>query len=142
MRDQQRLQPAGIVEAIDGLRFRSQTEKHELSYLYEEKIANVGNAGRDGGCYYTPRPIIRAIVTVTAPQLGEPICGPAIGSAGFLCESFDCLNAANPKRTTSQDRFLQERTIYGKEKDKLAYWKCRRSRRRSRGRQFYCGFRR
>ena len=110
-----------IIEAIDGLRFRSQTEKHELSYLYEEKIKNMGNAGRDGGSYYTPRPLIRAIVAVTAPQLGETICDPAIGSAGFLCESFDYLKTSNPKRTTAQDRFLQERTLYGKEKDKLAY---------------------
>ncbi len=110
-----------IVEAIDGLHFRSQTEKHELSCLYEEKIKNMGNAGRDGGSYYTPRPLIRAIVAVTNPKLGETICDPAIGSAGFLCESFDYLRAENPKRTTAQDRALQERTLYGKEKDKLAY---------------------
>ena len=110
-----------IIEAIDGLRFRSQTEKHELSYLYEEKIKNMGNAGRDGGSYYTPRPLIRAIVAVTAPQLGETICDPAIGSAGFLCESFDYLKTNNPKRTVAQDRFMQERTLFGKEKDKLAY---------------------
>lgn len=56
-----------IVETIDELRFRSQTEKHELSYLYEEKIGNMGNAGRDGGSYYTPRPLIRAIVQVVSP---------------------------------------------------------------------------
>ena len=110
-----------IVEAVDGLHFRSQTEKHELSYLYEEKIKNMGNAGRDGGSYYTPRPLIHAIVAVTNPKLGETICDPAIGSAGFLCESFDYLRTQNPKRTTAQDRFLQERTFYGKEKDKLAY---------------------
>ena len=110
-----------IVETIDGLRFRSQTEKHELSYLYEEKIGKMGNAGRDGGSYYTPRPLIRAIVAVTAPKLGETICDPAVGSAGFLCESFDYLRTQNPQRTTAQDRTLQERTFYGKEKKSLAY---------------------
>jgi type I restriction enzyme M protein len=81
----------------------------------------MGNAGRNGGEYYTPRPLIRAIVAVTAPQLGETICDPAVGSAGFLCESFDYLRAQNPKRTTAQDRALQERTLYGKEKKSLAY---------------------
>jgi type I restriction enzyme M protein len=110
-----------IIDHIDELRFASQTEKHELSHLYEAKIKNMGNAGRNGGEYYTPRPLIRAIVAVTAPQLGETICDPAVGSAGFLCESFDYLRAQNPKRTTAQDRTLQERTFYGKEKKSLAY---------------------
>jgi type I restriction-modification system DNA methylase subunit len=51
-----------IIDHIDELRFASQTEKHELSHLYEAKIKNMGNAGRNGGEYYTPRPLIRAIV--------------------------------------------------------------------------------
>jgi len=110
-----------IIDQIDALRFRSQAEKHELSHLYETKIKNMGNAGRNGGEYYTPRPLIRASVAVTAPRLGETICDPAVGSAGFLCEAFDYLRAQNPKRTTAQDRTLQERTFYGKEKKSLAY---------------------
>ena len=110
-----------IIDHIDELRFQSQTEKHELSHLYEAKIKNMGNAGRNGGEYYTPRPLIRAIVTVTAPKLGETICDPAVGSAGFLCEAFDYLRAQNPKRTTAQDKRLQEATFYGKEKKSLAY---------------------
>jgi type I restriction enzyme M protein len=103
------------------LRFRSQTEKHELSHLYEAKIKNMGNAGRNGGEYYTPRPLIRAIVQVVKPHIGERIYDGAVGSAGFLCESFDYLKHTNPKRTTAQDRVLQERTFYGKEKKSLAY---------------------
>ena len=51
-----------VVEVIDTLRFRSQKEKHELSHLYEAKIKNMGNAGRNGGEYYTPRPLIRAMI--------------------------------------------------------------------------------
>ena len=109
------------IDHIDELRFASQTEKHELSHLYEAKIKNMGNAGRNGGEYYTPRSLIRAIVAVTDPKLGETICDPAVGSAGFLCESFEYLRAQNPKRTTAQDRALQERTFYGKEKKSLAY---------------------
>src|SRR5271165_4517903 len=77
-----------IIDHIDELRFRSQTEKHELSHLYEAKIKNMGNAGRNGGEYYTPRPLIRAIVQVVKPQIGDRIYDGACGSAGFLCESF------------------------------------------------------
>jgi type I restriction enzyme M protein len=110
-----------IIDHIDELCFASQSEKHELSHLYEAKIKNMGNAGRNGGEYYTPRPLIRAIVAVTAPKLGETICDPAVGSAGFLCEAFEYLRAQNPKRTTAQDRALQECTFYGKEKKSLAY---------------------
>ena len=110
-----------IIDHIDELRFRSQTEKHELSHLYEAKIKNMGNAGRNGGEYYTPRPLIRAIVQVVKPRIGERIYDGACGSAGFLCESFEYVKRENPKRTTTQDRVLQERTFYGKEKKSLAY---------------------
>lgn len=110
-----------IIDHIDELRFRSQVEKHELSHLYEAKIKNMGNAGRNGGEYYTPRPLIRAMVQVVKPKLGEKIYDGACGSAGFLCESFDYLKKSNPKRTTTQDRILQDRSFYGKEKKPLAY---------------------
>ncbi len=110
-----------IIDHIDALRFRSQTEKHELSHLYEAKIKNMGNAGRNGGEYYTPRPLIRAIIQVVQPRLGELIYDGACGSAGFLCESFDYLRQANPTRTVDQDTTLQTHTFYGKEKKSLAY---------------------
>jgi len=110
-----------IIDHIDELRFRSQTEKHELSQLYEEKIKRMGNAGRNGGEYYTPRPLIRAIVRVVQPKIGERIYDGACGSAGFLCESYDYLRQTNPQRTTAQDKTLQARTFYGKEKKSLAY---------------------
>src|SRR6266852_2696362 len=109
-----------IIDHIDELRFRSQTEKHELSHLYEAKIKNMGNAGRNGGEYYTPRPLIRAIVQVVQPKLADRIYDGACGSAGFLCESFEYLKAR--KNLTTQDfKTLQERTFYGKEKKSLAY---------------------
>jgi len=110
-----------VIDHIDELRFRSQSEKHELSHLYEAKIRNMGNAGRNGGEYYTPRPLIRAMVQVIDPQLGERIYDGACGSAGFLCEAFVYLQDRNPRRTTAQDRVLQEQTFYGKEKKSLAY---------------------
>lgn len=109
-----------IIDHIDELRFRSQTEKHELSHLYEAKIKNMGNAGRNGGEYYTPRPLIRAIVQVIQPKIGERIYDGACGSAGFLCESFDFMKA-KPDLTTKDFDTLQTRTFYGKEKKSLAY---------------------
>ncbi len=110
-----------IIDHMDELRFRSQIEKHELSYLYEDKLKRMGNAGRNGGEVYTPRPLIRAIVQVVRPKIGERIYDGAVGSAGFLCESYEYLRQTYPKRTTAQDRILQERTFYGKEKKSLAY---------------------
>lgn len=109
-----------IIDAIDALRFRSQTEKHELSHLYEAKIRNMGNAGRNGGEYYTPRPLIRAMIAVAAPRIGETIYDGACGSAGFLCEAHDYL-LAGKKLTTADLERLQTRTFYGKEKKSLAY---------------------
>jgi type I restriction enzyme M protein len=116
-----------IIDYIDELRFRSQTEKHELSHLYEAKIKNMGNAGRNGGEYYTPRPLIRAIVQVVRPRIGERIYDGAVGSAGFLCESFEYLKNGTDgtdaaRRLTTKDlRTLQTCTFYGKEKKSLAY---------------------
>jgi type I restriction enzyme M protein len=110
-----------VIDHIDELEFGGQTQKHELSHLYEAKIKNMGNAGRNGGEYYTPRPLIRALIKVVDPKIGETICDPAVGSAGFLCEAYEYLKEQNPKRTTEQDQILQKRTFYGKEKKSLAY---------------------
>src|SRR3974390_434955 len=109
-----------IIDHIDELRFQSQKEKHELSHLYEAKIRNMGNAGRNGGEYYTPRPLIRAIVQVVQPRIGDRIYDGAVGSAGFLCEAFEYLKA-RPSLTTKDLKTLQARTFYGKEKKSLAY---------------------
>jgi len=107
------------LEFADDLRFRSQKEKHELSALYEEKIKRMGNAGRNGGEYYTPRPLIRAMVRVIRPKIGERIYDGAAGSAGFLCESYEYLRERD--LTTSQLNTLQTKTFYAKEKKSLAY---------------------
>ncbi|KEO85418.1 type I restriction-modification protein subunit M [Erythrobacter sp. JL475] len=109
-----------ILNRVDELQFRSQVEKHEMSHLYEDKIKNMGNAGRNGGEYYTPRPLIRAIVQVVAPKIGDRIYDPAAGSAGFLCEAFEYLRES--KTLTTQDmETLQRQTFIGKEKKSLAY---------------------
>ncbi|GGD99081.1 class I SAM-dependent DNA methyltransferase [Planktosalinus lacus] len=109
-----------VINRIDELRFRTHAEKHEMSHLYEAKIQNMGNAGRNGGEYYTPRPLIRTIVKVIDPQIGDTVYDGAVGSAGFLCEAFDHMKFG--KELSSKEwETLQKRTFYGKEKKSLAY---------------------
>ncbi len=109
-----------ILDHIDELKFRSQSDKFELSHLYEAKIKNMGNAGRNGGEYYTPRPLIRAMIQVVKPQIGEKVYDGAVGSAGFLCESFNYMKESK-ELTTKDVKILQEKTFIGKEKKSLAY---------------------
>ena len=109
-----------VINLIDELRFRSHVEKHEMSHLYEDKIKNMGNAGRNGGEYYTPRPLIKTIVKVVAPAIGNKIYDGALGSAGFLCEAFEYLKTSKNLTTKDADA-LQKKTFYGKEKKSLAY---------------------
>ncbi|RKR14852.1 type I restriction enzyme M protein [Maribacter vaceletii] len=109
-----------ILEYADSLPFRASKDKHELSHLYETKIKNMGNAGRNGGQYYTPRPLIRAMINVIDPQIGEKIYDGAAGSCGFLVEAYEYLYERMDK-TTDNLKTLQENTLYGKEKKNLAY---------------------
>lgn len=109
-----------VINRIDELRFRTHAEKHEMSHLYEGKIKNMGNAGRNGGEYYTPRPLITTIIKVVNPKIGETIYDGAVGSAGFLCEAFDYLMKSK-SLTTKETEILQKKTFYGKEKKSLAY---------------------
>jgi len=110
-----------ILNIVDSMRFRLYEEKHELSHLYEAKIKNMGNAGRNGGEYYTPRPLIKTIVKVVAPKLGDTIYDGACGSAGFLVEAYNYLTQNQSKLSSSQMATLQNKTFYGKEIKSLAY---------------------
>lgn len=110
-----------VLEIVDSLHFQSSEEKHELSHLYEARIQKMGNAGRNGWEYYTPRPLIRSIISVLDPKIGETIYDGACGSAGFLCEAFTHLDEKYPNRSTKEDDTLQKKTFYGKEVKSLAY---------------------
>ncbi len=110
----------GVINEIDALRFRSHKEKHEMSRLYEAKIKNMGNAGRNGGKYYTPRPLVKAIVKVVAPKIGDKVYDAAAGSAGFLCEAFNYLKGSRELAAEDMET-LQKKTFYGREKKSLAY---------------------
>ena len=119
-RTQQGYTLRNVIDIVDEFQFGSNEDKHEMSQLYEEKIKRMGNAGRNGGEYYTPRPLIRAMIQVTDPKIGETIYDGAVGSAGFLCEAHEYLKS-QPDLSTSDLETLQKKTFYGKEKKGLAY---------------------
>jgi type I restriction enzyme M protein len=110
-----------ILDIIDKLHFRTREEKHEWSHLYESKIRGMGNAGQDGGQYYTPRPLIKTIVKIINPQIGETIYDGACGSAGFLVEAFNYFDQNREKLSGKEWEILQKKTLYGKEKISLPY---------------------
>jgi len=109
-----------VVDAVDNLEFKSSEQKHELSALYEEKIKKMGNSGRNGGEYYTPRALIKSVIKVINPKVGETIYDGAVGSAGFLIEAYEYMSKSK-SLTTSELRILQNKTFYGIEKISLAY---------------------
>ena len=109
-----------VVDAVDNLEFKSSEQKHELSALYEEKIKNMGNSGRNGGEYYTPRALIKSIIQVINPKIGQTVYDGAVGSAGFLIEAYEHMSDSK-SLTTSELQTLQNKTFYGIEKISLAY---------------------
>ena len=110
-----------IIEIVDELRFRSSDEQHEMSELYEGHIQQMGNAGRNGGEYYTPRSLIRAMIAVLNPKVGETIYDPACGSGGFLVESYKYLLEKSDNLSTNDMEFLQTKALLGKEKKGLPF---------------------
>ena len=108
-----------VIEQMQALSFNTQTSRHELSQLYETRIRRMGNAGRNGGEYYTPRPLIRAMIKLIDPKVGETIYDGAVGSAGFLCEAYEHMRSDDLSATEFET--LQTKTFYGQEKKGLAY---------------------
>lgn len=108
-----------ILEQVDELKFQTSEQRHELTFLYESSLNKMGNAGRNGGEYYTPRPLIRTIVDVVNPKIGKTVYDGACGSAGFLCEAYSYMHEKVKK--TSDEEILQTSTFYGKELKGLAY---------------------
>ena len=108
-----------ILEQVDGLKFQTSEQRHELTFLYESSLNKMGNAGRNGGEYYTPRPLIRKIVEVVNPEIGKTVYDGACGSAGFLCEAYSYMH--DKVKKTADEAKLQTSTFYGKELKGLAY---------------------
>jgi len=81
----------------------------------------MGNAGRNGGEYYTPRPLINAIIKAVDPKIGQTVYDGACGSAGFLVEAYNYLKQNDKDYSTVQIEKLQKSTFYGKEIKSLAF---------------------
>jgi type I restriction enzyme M protein len=94
-----------------------------LSQVYEGLLLKMGEKGNDGGQFFTPREIIRAMVRVVNPRIGETIYDPGCGTGGFLAQAFEYMAGPNNQRITSPDQLetLKQRTFYGREKDNAIY---------------------
>ncbi len=94
-----------------------------LSQVYEGLLLKMGEKGNDGGQFFTPREIIRVMVRVIDPKVGEMVYDPGCGTGGFLAQSFEHMTGPNNQRITSSDQLdvLKARTFYGREKDNAIY---------------------
>lgn len=108
-----------VVNLIDGIHFDSSEEVHTLGRLYETLLREMRDAAGDSGEFYTPRPVVRFMVAVTDPQLGETILDPACGTAGFLTESF--LHLERQADTVEKRRILQDHSVMGGEAKSLPF---------------------
>ena len=111
-----------VLDIIDELDFQSQNELFELSHVYENLLQGMGSDGGNSGEFYTPRPVIKAMVDCVNIRPGETIYDGAAGSCGFLIEAFeDIKEGYKGKLNTEQWRFLHEDSLFGNEKTPLAY---------------------
>lgn len=108
-----------IINKINGIHFSASEEIHTLSHLYESMLREMRDAAGDSGEFYTPRPVVRFMVQVTDPRLGETVLDPACGTGGFLVETYD--HIAPQVSTPKQRRSLQNDTLFGQEAKPLPY---------------------
>lgn len=108
-----------ILNKVNGIHFNSSDEIHTIGYLYESMLKEMRDTAGDSGEFYTPRPVIKFMVKVLNPQLGETILDPACGTGGFLVETFEHLKAQCKR--TEDFRKLQEESLHGIEAKSLPY---------------------
>src|SRR5881296_3094244 len=111
-----------VINKIAGIHFTSSDELHTLGALYESLLREMRDAAGDSGEFYTPRPVIRFMVAVTDPRLGETVLDPAAGTGGFLVESFNHLS--KQVKTVADRKVLQEKSLFGCEPKTLPYLLC------------------
>ena len=99
------------------------THVFTLSQVYEGLLLKMGEKGNDGGQFFTPREIIRAMVKVIDPEIGETVYDPGCGTGGFLAQSFEHMAGEKNSKISSPDQFetLKQQTFYGREKDNAIY---------------------
>lgn len=111
-----------VIEKIQQIHFDVGEEAFSLSHIYEDLLRNMGEGGGNAGEYYTPRPLIKTMVKLIDPKIGETIYDPACGTGGFLAQAHLYLE---PKAKTPESRkILNNRTFYGKEKTPLPFVLC------------------
>ncbi|MEM2998239.1 MAG: N-6 DNA methylase [Thermoproteota archaeon] len=109
-----------VITMLSEIDFTNPEDSHTLSQLYEELLMMMGREGGAAGEYYTPRPIVRLMVKIVNPKVGETVFDPLAGSCGFLVESFRWMREQR-KLTTEEYEFLQEKTFYAQELKGLPY---------------------
>ena len=111
-----------VINKVQGIHFTASDELHTLGSLYESMLREMRDAAGDSGEFYTPRAVVRLMVRLTDPQIGEQVLDPAAGTGGFLVEAFEHLK---PQAVTvEKHRQLQERTLFGFEPKPLPYLLC------------------
>ncbi|MEI8396712.1 MAG: N-6 DNA methylase [Rhodospirillaceae bacterium] len=108
-----------VINLIDGIHFTSSEEMQVLGRLYETLLREIRDAAGQSGEFYTPRPVVRFMVKVTDPRLGETVLDPACGTGGFLTDAFEHLTAQC--RTVSDRYLVQNASIFGVEVKSLPY---------------------
>jgi type I restriction enzyme M protein len=111
-----------VVNKVNEIHFTSRDEIHTLGRLYENMLKEMRDAAGDSGEFYTPRALVKFIVTIIDPKLGETVLDPAAGTGGFLVEAFEHLNKQCKKAEDFSQ--LQEGTLYGIEPKPLPYLLC------------------
>ena len=109
-----------VLQIINGIDFHNQDDLFTVSSVYEDLLQRLGNENRMAGEFYTPRPVIRFMVQLVAPQIGETVYDPAAGSCGFLAQAYQFMvQHAGAKLGLEQHTLLQQHTFYGQEKKAL-----------------------
>jgi type I restriction enzyme M protein len=108
-----------VINKVAGIHFTSSDELHTLGALYEGMLREMRDAAGDSGEFYTPRPVVRFMVAVIDPRLGETVLDPAAGTGGFLVEAFNHL--WGQVKTVADRRTVQQKSLLGFEPKPLPY---------------------
>jgi type I restriction enzyme M protein len=111
-----------VVNKVNSIHFTSTEEIFTLGHLYESMLKEMRDAAGENGEFYTPRPLVKFIVTVVNPRLGETVLDPACGTGGFLAEAFEHMK--KQCKTAEDQRRLQRQTLFGVEAKPLPYLLC------------------
>ena len=116
-----------VINIIDELSFNKESDVFALGEIYEKLLKDMGSDGGNSGEFYTPRPLIKAMVEVINPKAKERIYDPSCGSCGFLVESFfhilykDRAKREKANLSVEELEFLKNDALFGKEKTPLSY---------------------